>query len=606
MACKTASAPATPAAIHSGRVAASILQTSTSPAGTVGRVGSKRAQRCSWRATGCTASVQSIKWWHAKVDCVGMKIGQSWQPNLSSSRPIHGMWSSTLALVAGLTMAMVSAAEGRDTSARWNDANGPNGAHFGGSVNLNRGQPTVTPAEQADACSDLHNKNPPSTIVGLGHANDLESCVERASAHSSATTVPVCKAACWYRAPANKTLAQQCYCHVDALWMPKPDATVDSARLVWPCLDNSSCSFNGHCDSSTQACVCRSGWRGPACGELDLLPVSKTQQGYRPTNPDGSNVSSWGMPALWDATTGEYHGWASEMEYGCGINAWESNSRIVHTVAANPLGPYRRVAEVWPVFAHEPDVVRGPSGEWVMMYSGYPYNATGLAHVACTNCTDGSTPPPGTPNCPFQRGQPSSLGHKFQQMLAIAPGPNGPWTQFEIPGLTAGWDWNTALTINADGSAVALIRAGFVWHASNYSDASTWHSVGGSPEGPGWQGASVEDPYIWRDEAGVYHALAHAFFPFYGVHAYATPDDCPSDWTNGKPMNWTVTGVAYTDVIEFTDGSNISAARRERPHLIWGKEGTTPIALSNGVQPGGKPNEPNTDAVTTIVQPLRL
>jgi hypothetical protein len=30
----------------------------------------------------------------------------------------------------------------------------------------------------------------------------------------------------------------------------------------------------------------------------------------------------------------------------------------------------------------------------------------------------------------------------------------------------------------------------------------------------------VEDPYIWQ-ENGIYHALAHAFFPFYGVHAFA-------------------------------------------------------------------------------------
>jgi hypothetical protein len=125
-------------------------------------------------------------------------------------------------------------------------------------------------------------------------------------------------------------------------------------------------------------------------------------------------------------------------------------------------------------------------------YSSYPYNATGLAHAACVNCTDG-TPPPGTPNCPFQRGTPKSLGHPFRQMVAVAPNPAGPWTEFEIPGLTVGWDWNTALTINPDSSAVALIRGGMVWHASNYSDVSTWHAVGGLPQGPQWSEASIED-----------------------------------------------------------------------------------------------------------------
>jgi hypothetical protein len=29
------------------------------------------------------------------------------------------------------------------------------------------------------------------------------------------------------------------------------------------------------------------------------------------------------------------------------------------------------------------------------------------------------------------------------------------WCDFRTAGLTAGWDWNTALTINPDGSAVS-------------------------------------------------------------------------------------------------------------------------------------------------------
>ena len=42
---------------------------------------------------------------------------------------------------------------------------------------------------------------------------------------------------------------------------------------------------------------------------------------------------------------------------------------------------------------------------------------------------------------------------------------------------------NTALTINKDGSAVALIRGGMSWHASNYSDNTTWHAVGTNASG---------------------------------------------------------------------------------------------------------------------------
>ena len=68
-------------------------------------------------------------------------------------------------------------------------------------------------------------------------------------------------------------------------------------------------------------------------------------------------------------------------------------------------------------------------------------------------------------------------------------------------GLTAGWDWNTALTINQDASAVALIRGGMTWHATDYADNTTWRAVGqdatGShqPEGPQWS-TGVEDPCV--------------------------------------------------------------------------------------------------------------
>jgi hypothetical protein len=82
------------------------------------------------------------------------------------------------------------------------------------------------------------------------------------------------------------------------------------------------------------------------------------------------------------------------------------------------------------------------------------------------------------------------------QMMAISESPHGPWRQVAIDGLTTGWDWNTALTILPDGSAVALIRGGMTWHASNYSDNTTWHAVGappGEPEGPQWP-TGVEDP----------------------------------------------------------------------------------------------------------------
>ena len=138
------------------------------------------------------------------------------------------------------------------------------------------------------------------------------------------------------------------------------------------------------------------------------------------------------------------------MTHGCGINAWETNSEIVHIIGDLPTGPFTQAEVFAPPFAHEPDVVRGPHGEWVMTYSAYNaetlaiglrgYNESSLDEVVCKNCTNGASPPAGSPGCPFQRGTPANMSHQMIQMMAVSESPNGPWRQVELHGLTAGWD----------------------------------------------------------------------------------------------------------------------------------------------------------------------
>lgn len=487
----------------------------------------------------------------------------------------------------------------------------------------------IIEVENVDACSAYF---PEKNHVGFQDSEDGIEIVTLESSHSLAECEHFasswrdddggeslsggrrrCRTACWFghqSQNSSKYIENGCFCIVNPIWMPKSTQAgnkVDSARLVWPCLDDSDCSFNGHCDPTGHRCHCSQGWKGPFCGQLDLLPVDKKRLGFRDMDANGHNVSTWGAPVLFDESSKRWHGYVSEMQAGCGINAWQTNSRIVHIVGDSPYGPFERQEVVFPVFAHEPSVVRGTRGEWVMLFSSYRYNATGLEAIICSTCKDGVTPEV-SPKCPFQRGYPKNLSHVFQQMMSFADDPNGPWeTPVEIPQLTQSWDWNTDLTIHPDGSAVALIRAGMTWHADTYWDPTTWHPVGdkNSGNGPRWAGVSMEDPYIW-EENGVYHALAHAFSPFYGVHAYAmVPPSDFDDWRN-QSLNWTVTGVAYDNNVRFTDGSSHSFPRRERPHLVWAlaSSGKKPVALSNGVQIAGKPSQTNVDGVFTLMQPI--
>ena len=82
----------------------------------------------------------------------------------------------------------------------------------------------------------------------------------------------------------------------------------------------------------------------------------------------------------------------------------------------------------------------------------------------------------------------------------------------------------------------------------------------------------------------------------------------PANWTDpSTPMVWTVSGAAYGNTVQYTDGATYTFSRRERPHLVWapGKRGVTPVALTNGVEYGAAANTPYQDTVFTLSQPLR-
>ena len=59
--------------------------------------------------------------------------------------------------------------------------------------------------------------------------------------------------------------------------------------------------------------------------------------------------------------------WAAEMTEHCGIGAWDYNSRIIRATSDSPGGKYERTEVVWEVFSHEPEVVPGNNGEYVMV-----------------------------------------------------------------------------------------------------------------------------------------------------------------------------------------------------------------------------------------------
>ena len=132
--------------------------------------------------------------------------------------------------------------------------------------------------------------------------------------------------------------------------------------------------------------------------------------------------------------------------------------------------------------------------------------------------------------------------------------------------------------------------------------------VGGAPQGPALPDSNVEDPALWVDRHGAFHAVFHAMdvpgqagLPHVGGHAYSVDG-----------AEWVYTGTAYGGAANYSDGSWQAFLRRERPHLLFAADGFTPVALSNGVQfaetagarcdIGGVPS--TCDPIFTLVTPI--
>ena len=113
----------------------------------------------------------------------------------------------------------------------------------------------------------------------------------------------------------------------------------------------------------------------------------------------------------------------------------------------------------------------------------------------------------------------------------------------------------------------------------------------------------VEDPFVYVDEDGVFHAVFHNQIEndderLSGGHAFSVDG-----------IAWTFTGTSWSNKVAFADGSGAyTFSRRERPHLVFG-DAAHPhriTALTTGVQYGaGSPvYAKGQDACFTLLQPV--
>jgi hypothetical protein len=116
-----------------------------------------------------------------------------------------------------------------------------------------------------------------------------------------------------------------------------------------------------------------------------------------------------------------------------------------------------------------------------------------------------------------------------------------------------------------------------------YTDA-TVH--GGSITGQDYPYDENEDPFLWQDRRGHYHALLHAntWVDSRGVvHSVALHAGRHAYSVNG--VEWTYSRTPpYTGTIQWNNGSSCSLSRMERPYLLFDAKTGAPTHLINGVQ----------------------
>ncbi|KAL4865163.1 hypothetical protein BDV12DRAFT_211229 [Aspergillus spectabilis] len=366
------------------------------------------------------------------------------------------------------------------------------------------------------------------------------------------------------------------------------------------CERDEDCSLNGICRRiapnrysprpKPKVCACDPGWFGDDCGRLDLAPATKSN-GYNHTDatdpayfgPHGN--SSWGGQILQDPDDPKlFHLFTSQFADGCGLSGWRPSSYVMRAESrTGPQGPYHYADAVSEPFRHNPYVFWSPADRKYLLY------ATGVDAPEATRCRSIS-----------YTQWPNNIS------VSSAESIRGPWTPFKLilnslsPQSTNPAPWPLWTSKHPTSKVVLGVEDNAIYLADEWNGkyelihTQKWNT---SEYSPTW----TEDPFLWRDKRGNWHALNHWMidlvehdgqkWPRVGAHMYARELTGPWHFKLQEAFNSTV---------NYTDGTIQTLKRRERPKLFFSDDGQmTPLYLINGVQEMGQ-----TGLSSTFIQPI--
>ncbi len=276
------------------------------------------------------------------------------------------------------------------------------------------------------------------------------------------------------------------------------------------CTSDLDCSLNGRCTKAGR-CECIPAWKGEQCELMHLLGTTPPGAGYRYKTLGGPETS-WGGGVLRD-DSGTYHMWAAELINHCSMGDWLANSQVVHATSKSLTGPFKRQEVVWPVFAHEPNTVRAPTGEYVMYWTATRNHK--IPTMLSKSCECRASNQGKQLRCNGERDWSVDL----LTYMSYTTDPNGGnWSApVEIPQEAPLIDSNFAPVIMPDGSLIGLFRDDgnhtspkskenmHIVTATNWRDPKTYKESsepisGGvvGQAGPDSVFDAPEDPFVWR------------------------------------------------------------------------------------------------------------
>ncbi|KAK7189083.1 hypothetical protein DPSP01_010333 [Paraphaeosphaeria sporulosa] len=351
------------------------------------------------------------------------------------------------------------------------------------------------------------------------------------------------------------------------------------------CTKDDDCSLNGICktNNTTTICHCDPGWTGPDCGRLDLAPATRWT-GYNHTNYTDPAYygaygnSSWGGRIIQDRDDPKlFHLLVDQFSHGCGLGGWRPTSFIVRAESrSGPQGPYKWVQNVTSSFRHNADVLWSPADRKYLLW------AIGAAVEDPKTCK-------------------SIPGSQFPNNVSVSSASSirGPWTPFHITiNGTNPAPWPLYSPANKTSQIALAVEDFKIFTAPDWNGAFTrvnedvaWNTTDYSPT---W----TEDPFIWRDKRGNWHALAHWMIDIVEKNGTKYPRVGAHMFSRRLESGWTFkVQEAFSSTVEFTDGAVETFNRRERSKIFF-DEDMRPLYLVSGVQAMGVKSS------FTLVQPI--